>query len=506
MEQQTANDKRPAPGEAKIQGIGEGEQPTAVGRRSSIVGRWSLVIGDALLVNLAFALAYFVRYELQWFRPLADPAYNTPLKDYASFMMVLTILLLVSFRISGVYEARRGKSWLDTMYAVFNGTTTAIVVMVTIAYVYRPVLYSRLIFLYDGILVMALIGLFRLVLELVTARLRARGVGVDRVLVVGAGEVGRVVMRTIAARPELGYYVVGFLDDDAQKGATNIGRFKALGGLDNLPATLKSENVSEVIITLPWMYYRKIIGMIDQSRRVGVRARLVPDMFQLTLSRVEVDDSLGIPLIGTRPAAIRGSSLFLKRALDLVVGGAMFALLSPIMALAALVIKLDSPGPIIFKQTRVGKDGRLFTCFKFRSMRQGAEGEKQALLHLNEADGPLFKIRQDPRRTRVGQFLRRTSIDELPQLVNVLRGEMSLVGPRPPEPCEVEQYQPWHMQRLSAMPGMTGMWQVSGRSDIASFDEIALLDIWYAENWSVGLDIKIMLRTIPVALFGRGAY
>jgi exopolysaccharide biosynthesis polyprenyl glycosylphosphotransferase len=313
-------------------------------------------------------------------------------------------------------------------------------------------------------------------------------------------------MRTIAARPELGYYAVGFLDDDAQRGTTDIGRFKALGGLDNLPVVLKAENVSEVIITLPWMYHRKIISLIEQSKRVGVRARLVPDMFQLTLSRVEVDDSLGIPLIGTRPATIRGGSLFLKRALDLAVGGAMFALLSPVMALAALAIKLDSPGPIIFKQQRMGKDGRLFTCFKFRSMRQGAEEEKQALLHLNEADGPLFKIRDDPRRTRVGQFLRRTSIDELPQLINVFRGEMSMVGPRPPEPSEVEQYQPWHMQRLSAMPGITGMWQVSGRSDIASFDEIALLDIWYAENWSIGLDIKIMLRTIPVVLFGKGAY
>ncbi len=465
----------------------------------------ALVLGDAILVNLAFVLAYIVRYNLQWFRPVLDPSSNTPLADYLPYMAVLTGLLLISFRLCGVYDARRGRSWLDTMYAVVNGSTTAIVVMVTIAYVYTPVFYSRLIFLYDGILVIFLMGVSRLSLDLVTARMRARGLGVDRVVVVGAGEVGRTVMRTIAARPELGYQVVGFLDDDEQRGTTDLGRFKALGGLDNLPAVLKSENVSEVIITLPWMYHHKITSLVDQAERRGVRARLVPDLFQLTLSRVEVDDSLGIPLIGMRPAAIRGGSLLVKRAMDLILSAVFSILALPVMGIAALAIKLDSPGPVIFRQTRVGQGGKLFTCYKFRSMRQNAEEEQHALHHLNEADGPLFKIRDDPRCTRVGRFLRRTSIDELPQLVNIFRGEMSWVGPRPPLPSEVEQYQPWHRQKLSVTPGLTGMWQISGRSDV-SFDEMALLDIWYAENWSVGLDIKILLKTIPVVLLCRGAY
>lgn len=466
----------------------------------------AVMAGDAIGVNLAFVLAYFIRYELQWFRPLLDPAYNTPLTTYLPFMGILTVLLLIAFHLSGVYEIRRGQAWLDTMSRVVGGTATAIVLMVMIAYMYRPVLYSRLIFVYDAILIVVIIGAFRLVLDIVTMRLRARGIGVDRVVIAGAGEVGRMVMRAIAARPELGYQVVGFLDDDEQKGTTDIGRFKALGPLDNLTAVLASEHVSEVIITLPWSYHQKISQLVEQATQMGVQARVVPDLFQLTLNRVDVDYSLGIPLIGTRPAVIRGGNLFIKRLLDLAVGGLMFILALPIMALAALAIKLDSPGPVIFAQTRVGKDGRLFTCYKFRSMRQGAEKEKQNLLHLNEADGPLFKIRDDPRCTRVGRILRRTSIDELPQLINVFRGEMSLVGPRPPEPAEVEQYQPWHRQRLSVTPGLTGMWQVSGRSQVSSFDEIALLDIWYAENWSIGLDIKIMLKTIPVVLFGTGAY
>jgi lipopolysaccharide/colanic/teichoic acid biosynthesis glycosyltransferase len=175
------------------------------------------------------------------------------------------------------------------------------------------------------------------------------------------------------------------------------------------------------------------------------------------------------------------------------------------MGIIALAIRLDSPGPAVFKQTRIGKGGKEFMCHKFRSMREGAEAEQEDLLNLNEASGPLFKIKDDPRMTRVGRFLRRLSLDELPQIYNVLRGEMSLVGPRPPLPSEVAQYQDWHKQRLEAPPGMTGLWQVSGRSQL-TFDEMCLLDIFYIENYSPMLDLRIMLRTIPAVLLRQGAY
>jgi lipopolysaccharide/colanic/teichoic acid biosynthesis glycosyltransferase len=175
------------------------------------------------------------------------------------------------------------------------------------------------------------------------------------------------------------------------------------------------------------------------------------------------------------------------------------------MGLVALVIKLDSPGPTLFRQERVGKGGRPFTLYKFRSMGVGAEDQKELLRNLNEADGPLFKIKEDPRVTRLGRLLRRLSLDELPQFYNVLRGDMSLIGPRPPLPEEVVQYQPWHMRRLEIAPGITGLWQVSGRSELP-FDEMALLDIYYIEQWTPALDVKILLRTIPTVLFGDGAY
>jgi len=189
-----------------------------------------------------------------------------------------------------------------------------------------------------------------------------------------------------------------------------------------------------------------------------------------------------------------------------IVGACVGLLLGvPLMALIALAIRLDSPGPVIFSQTRVGAGGKLFEIYKFRSMREGAEEELEQLRELNEADGPIFKIRDDPRLTRMGRFLRCTSLDELPQLWNLLRGEISLVGPRPPTPGEVEGYQEWHKKRLEGRPGITGLWQVSGRS-LLSFDEMVLLDIYYIENWSLWLDFKILMRTIPKVLSGEGAY
>jgi exopolysaccharide biosynthesis polyprenyl glycosylphosphotransferase len=200
-----------------------------------------------------------------------------------------------------------------------------------------------------------------------------------------------------------------------------------------------------------------------------------------------------------------GWNLAVKRALDEVISALALVILSPLLLLIAILIKLDSPGPAVFAQQRIGRGGKPFTVYKFRTMRRGAEEEQEALKALNEAKGPMFKMKADPRCTPLGRLLRRISLDELPQLYNVLRGEMSIVGPRPPLPGEVQQYQEWHKKRLETLPGLTGLWQVSGRSDL-TFDDMVLLDIYYIENWSLLLDLRIALKTVPSALFGRGAY
>ncbi len=463
-----------------------------------------LVLADIVLINVAFALSYWVRYELQWFRAV-DEANYVPYRQYLPIGLILTVVLMITYKLEGVYSQPRGRSWFDEVYRIVSGTTTGVIIMVVLFFGYRPYFYSRLIFLYAFTFIVVLLGFSRLLKGLILERLRQRGIGVDRVLIVGAGEVGRTIMRNIVAQPKLGYQVVGFVDDNPERGETDIGRFKGLGSIDNLPSVIQEEAIDEVIITLPWMYHRKILMIMAQCERQHVRARIVPDLFQMSLSRVDIEDLGGLPVIGIKEISIRGWNLVFKRAIDFAVALSGLIFLSPLSALVALAIKLESRGPVLFKQLRVGKGGRPFVLYKFRSMHEGAEKEQEKLAALNEAEGPIFKIRDDPRLTRLGRLLRRTSLDELPQLYNVLRGEMSLVGPRPPLPSEVEQYHEWHKKRLEVSPGITGLWQVSGRSEL-TFDEMVLLDLYYVENWSPALDISILLRTIPKVIFGDGAY
>ncbi len=462
-----------------------------------------LVLADVLLINLSFFIAYWMRYDLQVPKVVAPENWQ-PYVVFQPVAGLLTLLLLSIFALGGVYQQKRGRSWLDETYAVFSGIAIGIVIMMAVTYVIR-FYYSRVIFLMVGAVGVVLLNLERVLLRVARAELRRRGRNIRRVLIVGAGEVGRSVMRSIVAHPELGYRVVGFVDDNPDKGHTDIGRFKALGGLENLPRVVSEQEVDEVIVTLPWMYHRKILSVVHQCERHDVRARIVPDLFQLSLNRVDVEDLGGIPLLSLRELRAGGWPWWIKRALDFTAALVGLIMLAPLASFIALLIRLDSPGPIIFSQTRIGKGGKPFMCHKFRTMRVGAEEEKEELLPFNEAQGALFKIRKDPRMTRVGRVLRRTSLDELPQLYNILMGDMSLVGPRPPLPEEVNQYMEWHKKRLETWPGLTGLPQVSGRSNL-TFDEMCLLDIYYIENWSPALDTKIILCTIPKVILGDGAY
>ncbi len=465
---------------------------------------WVTLLFDAVLINAAFRIAYWLRYDLQLFRSV-DPANNVPYSAYLPLVILQTIVLLLAMRREGAYDLRRTRPLFDELYGVLNATTTAIMLVIVFVFFYRSLFYSRIIFVYAGILILILVGTARLVRRMILARLRQAGEGIDRLLIVGAGEVGRAVMRNIIAQPELGYQIVGFLDDDPAKSHTDIGPIKALGTTEVLAHVIQTHAINQVIITLPWQYHRKTMRLVLEAEEAGARARVVPDLFQLSLGGVDVETINGIPLISIKPTALTGWNLVIKRALDLSLSILIVLLTAPLWLLIALAIKLDSPGPVFFKQERAGKGRKPFMVYKFRSMYVGAEAQQQALAAHNEASGPLFKMRDDPRRTRVGRFLRRTSLDELPQFINVIRGEMSIVGPRPALFSEVAQYQEWQRKRLEIQPGITGLWQVSGRSDL-SFDEMVMLDIYYGENWSLGADIRIMLRTIPQILFGDGAY
>ena len=265
-------------------------------------------------------------------------------------------------------------------------------------------------------------------------------------------------------------------------------------------------SVDEVLVALPADELHLVPKIIEKCRRHAVQFKVVPDLLQLSLDRVDLGEVGGLPLIGVKPASIQGGQLLAKRAIDALVGSAVLIVAAIPMGIIALLIRTTSEGPILYRQTRVGKNGRQFTLVKFRCMVDGADELRAELMAMHDSQDPrLFKLRDDPRLTRVGRVLRRWSLDELPQFWHVLNGEMSLVGPRPQMPEEVANYEEWHLQRLAVTPGLTGLWQVNGRSHL-SFDEMVRLDLYYAEHWSPWLDTKVVLRTIPAVILGRGAY
>ncbi|HEX9373224.1 MAG TPA: sugar transferase [Roseiflexaceae bacterium] len=470
-----------------------------------------LASADTLLILLGFAIAYWLRYRLSWPAPLNRIVQEVltvnfiPFANFLPYAVLLAGVLLCLYAMKGLYRMPRNAGLLDYAGTIVSGTTTGIALVVLLTIIQRP-LYSRLIYAFAWGTIIVLLCLSRGVLVGVRRWRWTRGIGRERVLVVGGTGLGRQVMDGIVAQTDLGYSLVGYLEDRASPpGERRNLHFRRLGSIQDLDALLRPCAVDQVIIALPFWEHQRLPEIVRVCRAAGVEFRVAPDLFELSFDRVNVANLSGIPLIGLKEVSIKGWNLVLKRAIDL----ALILLAAPILlslaGIIALAVRRDSPGPAIFRQQRVGKDGRTFIAYKFRTMVVDAEARKADLALLNEADGPSFKMRDDPRMTRVGRFLRRSSLDELPQLWNVLRDEMSLVGPRPPLPEEVVQYDEWHFRRLEVKPGLTGLWQVLGRSD-TSFDEMVRLDIYYAENWSPGMDLRILLETIPAVLSGKGAY
>jgi len=461
---------------------------------------------DLALAFLAYALAYFVRYEVQLLRPVNEFS-RAPFEPYIPYAIVYIVWLFVNFRGSGLYRVIRGRSWIEEVGIILNAVTNATVLVMAISFIFQPLVFSRLLVIYVAVITIFLLSGARIIRRIVLSRMRERGIGVERVLVVGSGEVGQAILRTMLARAELGYRPVAYLDDsDEGHASMDLGRVKGLKDVDALAMHLREHKVDMVVITLPWSDHDRIIHLIRTCQRARVQVSVVPDVFQLNLRQVLVENLDGIPLLlvnGQVP--LRGGSRLFKRVVDL----GLVALASPLLLLVfgavALAIKLEGPGPIFYTARRVGENGHEFNMVKFRSMILDAEKLREELIRAHDLDPRHPKIKDDPRITRVGRFIRRTSIDELPNLINVLRGEMSLVGPRPPTPEEVSLYDSWHLQRLQVKPGMTGLWQVSGRSEVP-FDEMCLLDIYYIENWTMTLDAQILMMTIPRVLLRHGAY
>ena len=303
----------------------------------------------------------------------------------------------------------------------------------------------------------------------------------------------------------VGFQVVGFADDDPEKRGERIHDAPVLGGCGELTDLIQRFEVDDVLIALPMHAHERMREIVVALDAAPVRVRLVPDVFHLVAGRAMAEDVWGLPLISVRAPVITGFDRFVKRMFDLVLAGVALVLMAPLLAVLALAVYLDGGRPIVFAQRRVGETGRMFTMYKLRTMVADAESRQEEALQHGAAVDAVYKPLNDPRVTRVGRFLRRTSLDELPQLWNVLRGEMSLVGPRPELPWVVERYESWQRQRLAVLPGITGWWQVNGRGELPLHENVEY-DLYYIQNYSPMLDLTILLRTLWVVARGRGAY
>ncbi len=458
---------------------------------------------DLLWINIAFIAAYYLRYVTGLGGDVAGENF-VDFDTYLPLQAGLTVTLFTIYHLAGVYRNPARESLLMEGWNLALSTSFGITLMFAGVFLLRSFAYSRGLFLIAWVLIIALVVTSRVIARMGLVLLRRRGVGVARVLVVGGDPLAMTVMHVLATEPGLGYRLAGFIQDG---GGDDLGRFRCLGSLGNLAELLGEGTIDEVIIALPSAAHQSVPDITEVCAGAGGSYKIVPDLYEmsLSLSKVDVEDLRGIPLVGMKNISIQGSDLLVKRAMDIVAGLLGLVVISPFWLAITLAIKIGSPGPVYFVQTRLGKDGKPFPARKFRSMYIDAEARLGHLRGQNEATGPIFKMRNDPRVTGVGRWLRRTSLDELPQLLNVITGEMSLVGPRPPLPAEVEQYADWHRKRLTVAPGMTGLWQVSGRSELP-FDEMVLLDLYYIENWSLGMDLQILLRTLPAVVTGKGAF
>lgn len=478
---------------------------STLNERPSIEPRWLMPLVDGLLVLLVFGLSYIVRYEWQLFRSVYDPNRAT-FEAYLPYALFYALLLYFNYQSNGLYKNVRGRAYLQEIALIANGVTNATVILLALFFVLQPSVTSRLMLVYVAALTVFLLSLSRLVRRIVLAHLRGKGIGVQRVIIVGMGDVGQAVLRTMVSRSELGYQVVGYVDDNPERGEMDIGRVVGLGTVDKLAQRIHEHHIDTVIITLRWKHYHRILDLARTCSALGVDVRVVPDIFQLNMRQVQVENLDRIPLLGiSEPEPLSGANRLMKRALDVSLIILAAPLLLPLFIIVALAIRLEDGGSIIYATERVGENGRRFQMLKFRSMIPNADDLRQQIIEASGEDPRHPKLENDPRITRVGHFIRRTSLDELPNFINVLRGEMSIVGPRPALPDEVELYDNWHRQRLQTIPGITGLWQVSGRSEVP-FDEMCLMDIYYIENWSIRFDIQIILMTVPRVLLRSGAY
>jgi exopolysaccharide biosynthesis polyprenyl glycosylphosphotransferase len=453
----------------------------------------ALIVSDLVMLRLAFVLAYRLRL-LGDARP-GQP--GDPPATYDDLALLCALVIMLIFAVRRLYIPRRGFGRVDLLYQVVAAVGLGWLAALSVTFfMYRALEPPRLMLVYWALLSIGLVWVSRVVLDALLREAHRHGRDLECVLIVGDGEQAQLVDAKIRSAPELGYRVAGFIGNGSPTGLVQ----PVLGGLADVPEIVRSQAVGEVIIAWAGISHQELIDIVTGCTREGVDIKIFPDIFELMAREVETSELTGLPLMRVRDVALRGWMRFLKRALDVAVSWSLLVLLSPWLLLMALLVKLTSPhGPVLHVQERVGLDGRPFYMLKFRSMHPDAEADS----------GPVWAVPNDPRRTRLGALIRRFSLDEFPQLINVLVGEMSLVGPRPERPEFVAQFAnlvPRYRERHMEKAGMTGWAQVNGLRGQTSIVERTEYDLFYVETWSLAFDIKILLKTLAAVIRDRNAY
>ncbi len=437
-----------------------------------------------LLNNLPFVKTILEKTTLPWFFYLIFPA--------------LWIAVLMMF---SLYDGRRNLRVIHEFGSLALGSGLATISMAGVLYLsYRDV--SRFLFFTFVVLAVFLMAIWRLSYRIAIRIKPLNHLRSRRVLILGAGSIGRKLAEQIREQPDAGLGLAGFLDDDPGKQHESI---EILGRLTQVHEIVLQHAVDDVVIALPRSADAKMNQVVSDLHDLPVRVWVIPDYFSLTLHKASVEEFAGIPMLDLRAPTLTEYQRIGKRAFDLVVSLLMFPFLLPIMVVIGVLIRLDSPGPVIYRAKRVGENGKLFMMYKFRTMVANADQMLDKVVRFDELGRAIYKAPDDPRITRLGHFLRKTSLDELPQIWNVLKGEMSLVGPRPEQPALVEKYAPWQRKRFTVPQGITGWWQVHERSDKPMHLHTEE-DLYYVQNYSIWLDFQILLMTLIAVLRGKGAY
>jgi len=471
--------------------------------RSKLIAYW-VGFTDLALTAVAFLLAWAIRSHLgPRLLPAIFPTELYPLSRYLGLLPLVLAIWAFLLVTSETYSSRRTVALSREVWQVVRVVGIGTLTLAATGWLLRLDFVSRPFLMLFASIDLVLLVMAKIALRLIARQVRRRGYNYRTLLIVGINPRSEEVANIIQAHPHWGLKLLGFIAPNGSFPDTVSG-LPVMGSADDLPRILQDEVVDEVIFVLSRRQLEEFEESFLLCSELGIRAR-VALFFPHMKARVVLDEIEGIPLLTFTNTPGAPFPIFVKRLLDLTVSVIGLIVLSPLLLLTALLIRLTSPGPVLFKQIRCGLNGRHFMLHKFRTMYVGAENRLDQVAHLNEVNGPAFKARKDPRVTPIGRLLRRLSIDELPQLVNVLVGNMSLVGPRPPLPEEVARYERWQLRRLSMKPGLTGLWQVSGRAGLDDFNRWIALDLAYIDQWSLWLDVKIMLKTIPAVLMAQGA-